>query len=146
MDSKELRLKALIIDEPWISKILSGEKIWEMRKSACHQHGEIGLIRKGSGQVVSVAEIAGSLPTLETALQYAAAEPKHRIPPDRQLKAFADGWRTPWVVENARPLSKPIRYQHPFGAVIWVNLDQSVTEAIVAELAHGIARDGGLLS
>ena len=54
---------------------------------------------------------------------YAAAEQHHRIPPARQERAFTDGWRTPWVLANARPLQKPVRYKHPSGAVIWVNLE-----------------------
>jgi ASCH domain-containing protein len=50
-------MKGLIIDEPWISLILQGEKIWEMRKTACHHRGRIALIRKGSGQVVGIAAL-----------------------------------------------------------------------------------------
>jgi hypothetical protein len=49
-------VKGLIIDEPWIGLILSGQKTWEMRKTACHHRGSIALIRKGSGQVVGRAE------------------------------------------------------------------------------------------
>jgi len=44
--------RALIIDEPWISKILSGEKTLEMRSRHTKIRGRIGLIRKGSGLIV----------------------------------------------------------------------------------------------
>ena len=44
-------MKGLIVDEPWISKILAGEKIWEMRSKTTAVRGQIGLIRKGSGAV-----------------------------------------------------------------------------------------------
>jgi hypothetical protein len=115
-------MKALVIDEPWISAILKGEKTWEMRKTACRQHGRIALIRKGSGLVVGIAMVSGSGPALETPEAYAAAEPFHRIPPARQERAFADGWRKPWLLSEARPLPRPVRYRHPSGAVIWVNL------------------------
>ncbi|MEH2560154.1 hypothetical protein V1286_007683 [Bradyrhizobium algeriense] len=126
-------MKGLIIDEPWISLILAGEKIWEMRKTACHHRGRIALIRKGSGQVVGIANVVGSLAPLSSPLAYADAEPKHRIPPDRQDQAFVDGWRTPWVLVNARPLTSPVPYKHPFGAVIWVNLDVDVVGAVEAK-------------
>ena len=45
-------MKALIVDEPWISAILRGEKTWEMRKTGCNLRGSIALIRKGAGHVV----------------------------------------------------------------------------------------------
>jgi hypothetical protein len=127
-------MKGLIIDEPWITKILSGSKTWVMRKTACHQTGTIALIRKGCGQIVGTAEIDGSMPPLANGAAYAAAEPRHGIPPDRQVRAFQDGWRTPWVLTNARSLAKPVSYDHPSGAVIWVNLADHVAAAIRAQL------------
>ncbi|WP_207183157.1 hypothetical protein [Methylobacterium indicum] len=127
-------MKALIIDDPWIGLILCGEKTWEMRRTACRQTGRIGLIRKGSKQVVGVADLAGSLPPLDSAEAYRAAEPKHRIPADRQARAFADGWRRPWLLGNAQPLERPVPYAHRSGAVIWVNLDPAVAEAVAAQI------------
>ena len=41
-------MKALVIDEPWISAILLGVKTWEMRRGVCNLRGPIALIRKGS--------------------------------------------------------------------------------------------------
>lgn len=123
-------MKGLIIDEPWISLILQGQKTWEMRKTACHHRGRIALIRKGSGQVVGVADLVGSLKPLTSEAAYRGAENQHRIPVERHALAFADGWRTPWVLANAHPLAAPVRYQHPAGAVIWVNLDTAVVLAV----------------
>ena len=57
-------MKALIVDEPWISAILRGEKTWEMRKTGCNLRGSIALIRKGAGHVVGVAEVTDCLPLL----------------------------------------------------------------------------------
>jgi ASCH domain len=45
-------VKGLIIDEPWISLIVSGEKTWEMRSRNTNVRGRIGLIRKGSKTVI----------------------------------------------------------------------------------------------
>jgi len=126
-------MRGLIIDEPWIGLILAGTKTWEMRKGATHIRGPIALIRKGNGAVVGVAELTGSLPDLDTADAYARAEPFHAIPPARQVRAREDGWRTPWVLANARPLAKPVPYEHPNGAVIWVNLSPAVADAIKAQ-------------
>ncbi len=130
-------MKGLIIDEPWIGLILQGKKTWEMRKTACHHRGRIALIRKGSGRIVGTADVIDSLQSLDTAEAYARAEPQHRIPASRQERAFTDGWRTPWVLTNARPLDATVLYKHPSGAVIWVNLDPEVKMAVEAQ--NGLA-------
>jgi hypothetical protein len=53
--------RGLIIDQPWIGKILRGEKTWEMRSTRTSIRGPIALIEKGSGTVVGVASILSSL-------------------------------------------------------------------------------------
>lgn len=127
-------MKAIVIDEPWISLILSGQKTWEMRKGNCSYRGQVALIRKGSGQVVGIANVVGSLSPLLTAEAYSAAEPKHHIPPARQEQARNDGWATPWVLEGAKPLAEPVSYRHPSGAVIWVNLEPEVAAAVQSQV------------
>lgn len=47
----------LIIDEPWIGKILSGTKVWETGSTRSSIREPIALIRKGSGAVVGVARM-----------------------------------------------------------------------------------------
>lgn len=126
-------MRALVIDEPWISAILKGHKTWEMRKRNCNIRGPIALVRKGSGHVVGVANLVDSRPALTTREAYAAAEDKHQIPPERQASAFRDGWVTPWVISGARALSRPVPYRHPSGAVIWVTLDPDVADAVKAQ-------------
>jgi hypothetical protein len=39
-----------------------------------------------------------------------------------------------WVLEDAQKLSTPVNYQHPNGAVIWINLDQKVQEKLTLAL------------
>ena len=123
-------MKALIIDEPWITAILKGDKTWEMRKKNCNIRGEIALIRKGSGLVVGTANVVDSRPPIATRVDYATAEQNHRIPPARQERAFTDGWRTPWVLANAQPIQKAVRYKHPSGAVVWVNLKPDIAAQV----------------
>jgi len=137
-------VKGLISDEPWIGLILNGYKTWEMRKATCHHRGLVALIRKGSGQVVGTAELVDSLPSIDDERDYARAEPWHRIPLSRQMEAFYDGWRTPWVLRNAQPLAEPIAYKHPNGAVIWVNLDDDVVRAVAARNGQSSERQGAL--
>ena len=130
-------MKALVVDEPWIGKLLRGEKTWEMRKSTCRIRGQIALIRKGSGQVVGVADLVDSRPPLASLEEYAAAEKFHGIPPSRQTQAYTDGWRTPWVLANVRRLAQSVPYSHPNGAVIWVNLAPDVEAGISRQTGGG---------
>lgn len=123
-------MKAIVVREPYVSFILRGEKTWEMRKAVCRYRGPIALISKGSGTIVGTAEIIDSLPAIESAEAYAEAEPMHRVPPSLQQQAFADGWRTPWVLTKGHRLPFPVPYKHPSGAVVWVTLDENVAAKI----------------
>ena len=125
-------MRGLVIDEPWITAILGGGKTWEMRKKNCRLRERIALIRKGSGEVVGVADVVNSLPSIETPEAYAKAEAFHAIPPERQAQAFQDGWRTPWVLKDARRLAASVPYRHKSGAVTWVTLDPGVATAVEA--------------
>lgn len=132
-------MKALVIDEPWISKILRGEKTWEMRSRHATHRGPIALIRKGSGQIFGVAELVDSEGPLDlTELQ--AARDKHQIPIQRYESGELIKWDIAWKLANVRPLPRPVSYQHPFGAVTWVNLSPKVSAEISIALGEPVQR------
>ncbi|MBB5045965.1 hypothetical protein HNR60_000700 [Rhodopseudomonas rhenobacensis] len=122
-------MKGLIIREPWIGMILNGSKTWELRTQQTTMRGEIALIRKGSSQIVGVADLVDSLPRLDRQ-GLAESVQFHRVPPAEQASAIANGWLFPWLIINARPLSSPVPYLHPSGAVTWVNLDPDTSQSI----------------
>lgn len=119
--------KALIIDEPWISHILKGEKVWEMRSKPTKIRGNIGLIRKGSGLIVAVANLhdCGSALVMEEMIHN---EDKHRIPVEKILNGSVSKWVIPWKLKEIQELKRPIPYVHKQGAVIWVNVNAIVEE------------------
>lgn len=80
--------KGLVIRDPWIGKILSGQKTWEMRSWPTRQRELCALIRKGSGKVVGLAELADCRPAIATLSEYAMAERYHQIPPAEQPSAW----------------------------------------------------------
>ena len=127
-------MKGLIINEPWVSMIVAGEKTWEMRSRNTVVRGRIALIRKGSKTVIGTADLVGTVPNLSrSALKANVA--KHQVPENRIGDEFKHN--TAWVLEGARPLREPVRYRHPAGAVIWVNLEPAVAAAIERQLAGG---------
>ncbi|MCQ0987159.1 ASCH domain-containing protein [Jiella marina] len=127
--------RALVIREPWIGRILSGKKTWEMRSKPTGIRGPIGLIRQGSGIVVGIARLAESLRPLDEA-GYAASFDKHQIPSEMQAEVIRNWWVYPWVLEDIRPLSVPVPYDHPSGAVTFVKLQESVQRAIAEQLSN----------
>jgi hypothetical protein len=126
--------KGLVIDEPWIGCILSGQKDWEMRSGATAFRGWFGLIRKGSGMVVGVARLVG-VEAPKSADEMIASIERHRIPEAKIRDGSVAKWTTPWVIADVRHLRQPVPYKHPNGAVKWVQLEPKVVEAITRQLA-----------
>lgn len=125
--------KALIIDEPWISRILQGEKVWEMRSTAAAHRGLFGLIRKGSGQVVGVANLVDvSGPHDNGALADNIA--KHLVGPEL-FERDDYKWRYAWELQQVQLLQSPVNYIHKNGAVTWVRLNTEASDEISRQLA-----------
>jgi hypothetical protein len=125
-----LEIKGLIIDSPHIDNIMSGKKTWEMRTTGTKQRGTVALIRKGSGQIVGVAEIEASIgPLIHQDLLENMS--KHLISSERLNDPKVQKYKYAWAVRNARALTKPINYVHPSGAVIWVKLSPEVQAAVL---------------
>lgn len=131
--------RALIIDEPWIDYILDGNrgvpKDWEMRSTNTKLRGPIGLIEKGTGKIVGVAELVGTKGPLERE-DMLSARPHHQIPADSIKSGEVDKWNHAWVMEHARRLRTPVRYDHPPGAVIWVKLGQREQDELAKALEN----------
>jgi ASCH domain len=70
------RLKGLVIAEPWISLILSGEKTWEMRPKVTSYRGPLAVIRKGSGMVIGIVNLVDCIPGQREA-EYGASAARH---------------------------------------------------------------------
>jgi hypothetical protein len=125
--------KAIIIDEPWISMILRGEKTWEMRSKRTNFKGAIALIRKRSGTIVGTAKLVGCLPALSRE-EFALHEASHGIPREEQEAAFEMRRVVPWVLRDARRLADPVPYLHRSGQQIWVRLGPDIDRAIQVAL------------
>jgi len=117
-------MKGVIIRSPWIEMILSGEKSWEIRGSNTKIRGKIALIRSGSGLVVGRCELVDVVGPL-TLAKYQRSTSKHRVS-RRHTSELPYKSTYAWVLKNAKRLRTPIPYEHPQGAVIWVNLPDNL--------------------
>lgn len=108
--------RALIVRQPWVGLILSGQKTWEMRSSPTKVRGEIGLIEQGTGMIVGSVFLQNSV--LPSDVELANNYQKHRVLDD---KLFLK-WPYAWILSDAKRFDEPAPYEHPMGAVIWVKL------------------------
>jgi hypothetical protein len=123
--------RALLIGEPWVGKILAGRKTWEMRKRLTRIRGTVGLIRIGSGLVVGTADLVDCIDRL-TDDTFAASVARHGIETDEHASRISEGYLWPWVLTNARRLSRPVPYGHK-SQQIWVTLSDDVAASITAQ-------------
>lgn len=109
-------MKGLIIKDPWITKILNGEKTWEIRGSKTKIRGTVALIKSKTGMIFGTVDIVDCIPL--TMYNFSANKEKHHV-------EYAEiDYKTPyaWVLENPKYHHEIMPYSHPRGAVIWVNL------------------------
>jgi len=118
-------VRGLLIKKPWLDEILDGAKRWEIRGSRTTRRGEIALIESGTGTVVGTAELVDVIGPLDLRrLRDHAADAGFVAAALPYTETYA------WVLAGPRRLTRPVRYRHPPGAVIWVKLAPSVTRAI----------------
>ena len=108
--------RALIIKKEWLDKIFDDGKVWEMRSTRTKVRGKIALIESGSGLIVGEAN-----------LMYCSDKPISNHPSQFKYHQVEDAellkkWKYAWGLSCAKRYEKPIPYNHPQGAVIWVKL------------------------
>jgi len=125
-------LRALLIRHPWIDMILAGKKTWEIRGSKTSMRETIGLIPSGSGTIIGVCELVDCIGPLTAEEFLKNAKNAGMKPSEAKLGHYLETFA--WVLEKPRMLERPVPYQHPSGAVIWVKLDGSVTRQIQEQM------------
>src|SRR5688572_15918979 len=115
----------LVVRSPWIEKILSGEKTWEIRSKPNSTTGQIALC-KGGGPIVGTCTIHRSIALSRE--EFRKNFDKHRVTEEKLAEFYGDRPVFAWPVSDVRPLSAPIRYKHPGGGS-WVTLSaQNVSD------------------
>ena len=124
-------MKALIIKQPWIDLILEGKKTIEVRGSKTNIRGQIALIASGTGHVIGTCHVDDSINIVEHG-NIAEIVVKSCVDEKRLLEYYKKP--NGWVLSNAKRLETPVKYKHPMGAIIWVTLEESVTNEIISQL------------
>lgn len=113
-------MKGLIIKEPWIDLILDKKKKWEIRGTATKIRGRILLIKSGTGCVWGEADLVDCFSISIEQLQNTYFQ--HRIPIEK-ISSIRYGHPHVWVLANPKRYGIPVPYNHPNGAIVWVNID-----------------------
>jgi len=108
--------KGLIVRKPWINLILDGLKTWEMRSTHTRNTGVVYLIESGTGLIMGRCLLSGSHTVTHDIFNHSYNE--HRI----EDISLLDRWNVAWRLSGAKRLNNPVPYDHPQGAVTWVNL------------------------
>ena len=120
-------MKGLLIKSPWIDLILEGKKTWEIRGTNTKIRGPVALIKSGSGKVFGEVTIIDSK---ELNLEdYQTSECFHCVKSTGAIqlpykKTYA------WVLDKPKVYKQAIPYKHPLGAIIWVNLSDSIFDSV----------------
>ena len=115
----------LVIDTPWIRKILAGAKTWEIRSKPNSRSGRIALCEKG-GPIVATAMIGPSISI--AAGDFDRHFSKHQVPAADLRAFYGDRPVYAWPLSDVQEIDPPIRYKHPGGGS-WVKLSaENVTD------------------
>jgi len=110
---------------PHVENILAGKKTWDIRGSNTKIRGKIALIKSGSGTVVGTCEVLDVIGPIKFSDLEGNID-KHCVPKDQLTRVFGKYKKLySWVLGNAIELPVPLAYEHPNGAIIWVNLNDS---------------------
>lgn len=121
-------MNGLVIRDPFVTWILEGKKIWEIRGSGTKIRGRIALIKGGSGHVVGTCDLVDVVGPLDLAALRKNGAKINREPREITDLYYANTYA--WVLSAAKALPKPLPYEHKSGAVIWVKLSDALSKTL----------------
>jgi hypothetical protein len=88
----------------------------------------------GNGTVIGVCDVVDCLEPLTAEAYRKNAKRAGMRPIEATLGYYRQTYA--WVMAKPRYLKRPVPYEHPQGAVIWVCLDDKVERKILKELVR----------
>lgn len=131
-DNLMVPVRGIVIRQPWVEHILSGEKTWELRGKNTKIRGPVALIEGGTGTIVGMFNIVDSEGPLSKVQRVEAADKNQILACEIDEDIYENVYA--WKLENVVRFSEPVPYKHPSGAVIWVTLQEDVKNNIQAHM------------
>lgn len=114
----------LIIKKQWLDKILAGEKTLEIRGSKTGKLGEnVALLESGSCIIRGFCKIQETIPLDKD--KWESEKENHCV--DMPFDELTKRYRTPygWKLHCVMSCEGKLTYDHPHGAVVWVDLSKT---------------------
>lgn len=116
-----MEYRGLIIKERPLNKIFEHKKLWEIRSSNTNIRGKIFLIQSGTKMILGECRIIDCIKLDENMFE------NNRSIHFSHKKYSELLYKTPyaWVIDekSIKKYEQPVQYEHPSGAIIWVNLE-----------------------
>lgn len=117
--------RLLVVKGPWAQQIVSGVKSWELRSSNTSIRERVGIALSGTQRIIGEASLVDCFPLttemINENFQHHRVESVTEIIPGSAVRAWV--FRNPCQYQSAKP------YQHPLGAIKWVQVGPSVFDS-----------------
>ncbi len=127
-----VRIRGLIVRQPYASMLARGEKRWEIRRYSTRVRGPVALVSRGL--LYGFAEL---IDVFSASIELLSKYPHmHRVSRE-ELEEYAAGLDVlyVWVFSNPLPLPKPVKVSYARGAQVWAFLD-------MREVLNTLEREG----
>ena len=122
--------KILTVKPRYLSQILAGCKVWEVRKRNCKYRGNVAVVASGTKKIWGSVVIVGSSWKSLGALQRSTG---HCIPSDCLAK-FCSKDGSPgayvWTMEQTQVFKEPLPFRRVPGCVTWTLPDSNTVQMI----------------
>ena len=107
---------AIVVCAPYAKQIVNGSKILEMRGRDTKIRGKVAIIEARSGLIIGEASIHSTFEMKE--------EEREKMKGFHQVQdlSLLERWCFAYLLSDAIEYKTPVKYNHPRGAVIWVDL------------------------
>jgi N12 class adenine-specific DNA methylase len=120
--------RGLVIGKEWASKIIQGNKIWELRKQGTNIRERFAIIAQGTKTIIGTVELIDCLGPLSPSEMIGNIEKMGQTLEETE-RDISDGYVHAWVLSNPIAFKHPVPYHHPSGAQSWVNLSEQFSDA-----------------
>lgn len=98
---------------------MKGEKVWEIRSTNTQVRERVGIALSGTKTVIGDVRVVGSIQVSRDKM--CQFQDLHRVTPQSMEEMFSAKKKFfAWILEMPRQYPAPIPYEHPQGAITWI--------------------------
>ena len=111
--------RLLPVLSPYAEQIVKGEKVWELRSTNTQVRERVGIALVGTKTVIGDVRVVDSREVSRDELR--EYQDLHRVTPESIERMFSVKKKCfAWILELPREYPNPVPYEHPQGAIVWI--------------------------